>query len=159
MRWVARHEHPDLILVGAQSITSEGTVLNKIGTKLLSQVASEEKIPFYVATSLLKYNPDTVFGLSERIEMRDPSELIKDWTDAPKELKVLNPGFEMIERNAITGLITEKGIFPPGEVHLLFMQAFPELFKVCRKYNEEEMDLSQFGSNASIKSHNEILRK
>ena len=57
MRWVSRNMEVDLMIIGADAITSEGTVLNKIGSRLLALVANEEHIPLYVATPLLKYNP------------------------------------------------------------------------------------------------------
>ncbi|GAH00234.1 unnamed protein product, partial [marine sediment metagenome] len=63
MRWAVNHFEVDLILIGADSITSEGTVLNKIGSRLLALVAHEEHVLFYVASPLLKYNPETLFGL------------------------------------------------------------------------------------------------
>ena len=56
MRWAVNHYEVNLILIGADSVTSEGTVLNKIGSRLLALVAHEEHVPFYVATPLLKYN-------------------------------------------------------------------------------------------------------
>ena len=34
MRWAVNHFEVDLIIIGADSITSEGTVLNKIGSRL-----------------------------------------------------------------------------------------------------------------------------
>jgi ribose 1,5-bisphosphate isomerase len=124
MRWVVNHFEVDLILIGADSITSEGTVLNKIGSRLLALVAHEEHVPFYVASPLLKYNPQTSFGILEKIEMRDPKEI---WEDAPKNLKILNPGFETVARRYIDGLITEAGIFASSHVHYHFSKLYPEL--------------------------------
>ena len=98
-----------MILIGADSLTAKGTVLNKIGSRLLALVAREMHVPFYVATPLLKYNPDSVFGTLEKIEMRDYSEI---WPEKPDNLEILNPAFETISRRYIDGLITEAGIFP-----------------------------------------------
>ena len=41
MRWAVNHYEVNLILIGADSVTSEGTVLNKIGSRLLALVAHE----------------------------------------------------------------------------------------------------------------------
>jgi ribose 1,5-bisphosphate isomerase len=41
MRWAVNNYEVDLILIGADSVTSEGTVLNKIGSRLLALVAHE----------------------------------------------------------------------------------------------------------------------
>jgi ribose 1,5-bisphosphate isomerase len=124
MRWVVNHFEVDLILVGADSITSEGTVLNKIGTRLLALVAHEEHVPFYVASPLLKYNPKTNFGMLEKIEMRDPNEI---WNFDHRNLRILNPAFETVSRRYIDGLITEAGIFASSHVPYYFNKLYPEL--------------------------------
>jgi len=124
MRWAVKHFEVDLILIGADSITSEGTVLNKIGSRLLALVAHEENIPFYVASTLLKYNPETNLGILEKIEMRDPKEI---WVNAPKEIEILNPAFETVRRRYIDGLITEAGIFASSHVPNYFAKVYPDM--------------------------------
>jgi len=124
MRWAVNHFEVDLILIGADSITSEGTVLNKIGSRLLALVAHEEHVPFYVASPLLKYNPQTSFGILEKIEMRDSQEI---WENAPKGLTILNPAFETVSRRYIDGLLTEAGLFASSHVHYYFSKLYPEL--------------------------------
>jgi len=125
MRWAIKHFQVDLILIGADSITSEGTVLNKIGSRLLALVAHEENIPFYVASPLLKYNPETNLGTLEKIEMRDAKEI---WENPPKgRLQILNPAFETIRRRYIDGLITEAGIFASSHVPNYFAKLYPEM--------------------------------
>jgi len=124
MRWAVRHYQVDLILIGADSITSEGTIINKIGSRLLALVAHEEHVPFYVASPLLKYNPETNLGLLETIEMRDPQEI---WENPPEGIKILNPAFETVSRRYIDGLITEAGIFASSHVPNYFAKTYPEM--------------------------------
>ncbi|MFX0076153.1 MAG: translation initiation factor eIF-2B [Candidatus Hermodarchaeota archaeon] len=124
MRWAVNHYEVNLILIGADSVTSEGTVLNKIGSRLLALVAHEEHVPFYVATPLLKYNPQTSFGVIEKIEMRETSEI---WENPPKGLEILNPAFETVSRRYIDGLITEAGIFASSHVHTYFTKLYPDM--------------------------------
>lgn len=124
MRWAVNHFEVDVIMIGADSITSEGTVLNKIGSRLLALVAHEEHVPFYVASPLLKYNPQTSFGILEKIEMRNPKEV---WEDAPEDLTILNPAFETVSRRYIDGLITEAGIFASSHVHNYFAKLYPDM--------------------------------
>jgi ribose 1,5-bisphosphate isomerase len=124
MRWAVNHYEVNLILIGADSVTSEGTVLNKIGSRLLALVAHEEHVPFYVATPLLKYNPQTSFGVIEKIEMREASEI---WENPPKGLEILNPAFETVSRRYIDGLITEAGIFASSHVHTYFTKLYPDM--------------------------------
>ena len=124
MRWAVKHFEVDLILIGADSITSEGTVLNKIGSRLLALVAHEENVPFYVASPLLKYNPETNLGILEKIEMRDSKEI---WENAPNGLEILNPAFETVRRRYIDGLITEAGIFASSHVPNYFAKLYPDM--------------------------------
>ncbi len=124
MRWAVRHYQVDLILIGADSITSEGTIINKIGSRLLALVAHEEHVPLYVASPLLKYNPETNLGILEIIEMRDPQEI---WRDPPEGIEILNPAFETVSRRYIDGLITEVGIFASSHVSNYFEKFYPEM--------------------------------
>ncbi len=127
MRWAIKNYEADLILIGADAITSDGTVLNKIGSRLLALVAREEHIPFYVASPLLKYNPETVFGGWEKIDMRDGDEIWGKYEKRPKNIEVLNPAFETVARTYINALITEAGVFPPENVHWQFRERYPLL--------------------------------
>jgi len=124
MRWAVRHFQVDLILIGADSITSEGTIINKIGSRLLALVAHEEHVPFYVASPLLKYNPETNLGILEIIEMREPKEI---WKNPPEGIEILNPAFETVSRRYIDGLITEAGIFASSHVPNYFAKVYPEM--------------------------------
>lgn len=126
MRWAVSTYQVDLIIIGADSITSEGTVLNKIGSRLLALVAHEEHVPFYVASPLLKYQPLTTVGFLEEIETRASEEV---WKDPPKNLRVLNPAFETVSRRYIDGLITEAGIFASSHAHLYFSRLYPDLIE------------------------------
>jgi ribose 1,5-bisphosphate isomerase len=124
MRWAVKHFQVNLILIGADSITSEGTIINKIGSRLLALVAHEEHVPFYVASPLLKYNPETNLGMLETIEMRDPIEI---WENPPKDINVLNPAFETVSRRYIDALITEAGIFASSHVPNYFAKLYPDM--------------------------------
>jgi ribose 1,5-bisphosphate isomerase len=124
MRWAVKHFQVDLILIGADSITSEGTIINKIGSRLLALVAHEEHVPFYVASPLLKYNPETNLGILETIEMREPIEI---WENPPKGIKIINPAFETVSRRYIDALITEAGIFASSHVPNYFAKLYPEM--------------------------------
>ena len=138
MRWAAKNLDTDIMIIGADAVTSEGTVLNKIGSRLLALVAQEEHIPLYVATPLLKYNPGTAFGNYEKIEMRDNHEIWKDWENKPENLKFLNPAFETVNRLYISGVITEGGIFPSGQVHTNFQRIYPFLHEAYHLIENQE---------------------
>ncbi|OLS27804.1 MAG: Ribose 1,5-bisphosphate isomerase [Candidatus Heimdallarchaeota archaeon LC_2] len=125
MRWILKKASIDMIVIGMDAVTSQGTILNKIGSRLLSLAAKESDIPFYVAGSLLKFDSDTIFGMRTIIEMRDDTEITSDWIDAPSGLKLFNPAFESVSRDLIDALITEEGVFPPSIVHEIVRTTYP----------------------------------
>jgi ribose 1,5-bisphosphate isomerase len=103
----------DLVLVGADAITSEGNVINKIGTSMVSQVAREARTPFYVASMLLKFDPETVYGEYTVIEERDGREI---WAEPPEGLQIRNPAFDVTRREFIHGIVCEVGVLSPEAV-------------------------------------------
>jgi ribose 1,5-bisphosphate isomerase len=103
----------DLVLVGADAITSEGNVINKIGTSQVALAANEARVPFYVVTELLKFDPQTIHGDYEVIEERSISEV---WSEAPSGLLIRNPAFDVTRRDYIHGLICEEGVISPHTV-------------------------------------------
>ena len=132
MRWACKNEGVDIIFIGADAVTSEGTVMNKIGSRLLALVAEEENIPFYVATPLFKYNLGTLTGELEKIERRNVDELwsaqeCKHIGIRPDAVGILDPAFETVARKYIAGVITEIGLFPADHTHFMFEKKYPFL--------------------------------
>ena len=116
----------DFVVVGADAITSEGNVLNKIGTSMVALAAKEARTPFYVATDLLKFDPVTVLGSYERIEERSPKEV---WDSPPHGLIIRNPAFDVTRREFIHGIICEEGIIPPHSISELISRKYPWVFE------------------------------
>ncbi|MBI4739341.1 hypothetical protein HY772_07390 [Candidatus Woesearchaeota archaeon] len=100
----------DVFFIGADAITAEGYVINKIGSELLSFVANEYDIPVYVLSHSWKFDPQTVFGFEEPIEERYAQEV---WKDAPAGVAIHNYAFERIHPKYITAIISEFGIHAP----------------------------------------------
>ncbi len=115
----------DVVFVGADAITSEGNVINKIGTGGISVIASEARVPFYVVSELLKFDPETLGGGCEKIEQRNPAEV---WAEAPTQLKVKNPAFDVTPNRYIHGLICEEGVIPPQTVLEIMRKRYPWVF-------------------------------
>jgi ribose 1,5-bisphosphate isomerase len=111
----ARHymKEIDFVLVGSDAITSEGNVINKIGTSQVASAAWESRVPFYVVSTLLKFDPVTIHGAYEEIEERHVDEI---WSDPPEGLKIRNPAFDVTRRDYVHGLITEEGIISPHSI-------------------------------------------
>ncbi|MBK5133166.1 S-methyl-5-thioribose-1-phosphate isomerase [Candidatus Bathyarchaeota archaeon] len=116
----------DLVIVGSDAITSEGNVINKIGTSTIALIAREARKPFYVVSELLKFDPATICGNYEKIEERDPSEV---WKDAPKNLLFRNPAFDITRREFIHGVICEEGIIPPHSIFEVVNRKYEWIFK------------------------------
>ncbi len=116
----------DLVVVGADAITSEGNVVNKIGTSSIAVLANEARKPFYVVSELLKFDPETVYGAYERIEQRNPSEV---WKEAPEKLSVRNPAFDVTPSRYIHGLICEEGIIAPQSIVEAVHRMYPWVLK------------------------------
>jgi translation initiation factor 2B subunit (eIF-2B alpha/beta/delta family) len=91
----------DLILLGADAILKDG-VINKVGSRMISELAKIDKIPLYIIADSWKYSPHHV-----KIEERDFHEI---WQKAPKHIKIRNPAFEKVEKKYIAGIISELGI-------------------------------------------------
>jgi ribose 1,5-bisphosphate isomerase len=115
----------DLVIVGADAITSEGNVVNKIGTGSLAVLAHEARKPFYVVTELLKFDPETLGGECEKIEQRSPAEV---WADAPPKLVVRNPAFDVTPSRYIHGIVCEEGIIAPQSIVQVMRQRYPWVF-------------------------------
>jgi ribose 1,5-bisphosphate isomerase len=116
----------DLVVVGADAITSEGNIVNKVGTSGIAVLANEARKPFYVVSELLKFDPETLYGACERIEQRNPSEV---WNEAPEKLSVRNPAFDVTPSRYIHGLICEEGVIAPQSVVETVNRSHPWVLK------------------------------
>ncbi len=106
----------DAVIVGADRITLNGDVANKIGTYSLAINAKEHNIPFYVAAPLSTFDRNLENGEDIPIEERDPAEVTEGFgtRTAPNGVKVYSPAFDVTPNRFVTGIITEKGIiYPP----------------------------------------------
>ena len=100
----------DLMLIGADAITTEGKVINKIGSELYAEIANKYDIPVYACTDSWKFDTETIFGYEEEIEKRKGNEI---WKDPPKGVTINNFAFEKVNPSLITGIISELGIYKP----------------------------------------------
>ncbi len=102
----------DVVIVGADRITKNGDVANKIGTYSLSVLAKEHNIPFYVAAPTSTFDLETEKGEDIPIEIRSEDEVKKcgGCDIAPEKTKALNYSFDVTPAENITAIITEKGI-------------------------------------------------
>lgn len=102
----------DLIIVGADRVASNGDTANKIGTYMLSQIAKDFNVPFYIAAPISTIDFEIASREEIVIEERDSMEIthINGVRIAPEGIEVYNPAFDVTPNSNITGIITEKGI-------------------------------------------------
>ena len=115
----------DIVIVGADAITSEGNVVNKIGSSGIAVLAHEARVPFYVVSELLKFDPETLMGECEKIEQRSPAEV---WSEAPPKLTVRNPAFDVTPNRYIHGIVCEEGIIAPQSIVEVMRLRYPWVF-------------------------------
>jgi ribose 1,5-bisphosphate isomerase len=117
----------DLMLIGADAITVEGKVINKVGSELFAEIANKYDVPVYVCANSWKFDPETVFGFEEPIEKRYASEV---WKDAPRGVKIDNFAFEKMSPELITGVITELGIYKPQMLVDMIQKKYSWMFRI-----------------------------
>lgn len=105
----------DMVIFGADRITKNGDVANKIGSYSVAVLAKEHGIPVYVAAPLSTIDMSLSDGDEINIEERDKSEVreIFGAKIAPPEIETFNPAFDVTPHRFITGIITEVGILRP----------------------------------------------
>ena len=118
----------DMVIVGSDRLAANGDIANKIGTYTSALAAKANDIPFYVAAPMATVDRNCLTGKDIPIEERDQGEVaymtgkalssgkIESVRIAPEGSPCLNPAFDVTPAELITGIITEKGIFTPGEL-------------------------------------------
>ena len=107
-------------VVGADRIAANGDVANKIGTYSVAVLAHAHEIPFYVAAPFSTIDLQTPNGNGIPIEERNPSEVTQlhgSRAIAPAGISVWNPAFDVTPAHLVAGIITERGILKPHELH------------------------------------------
>ncbi|MCX8181215.1 MAG: S-methyl-5-thioribose-1-phosphate isomerase [Thermofilaceae archaeon] len=113
---VTQKERVDLVITGADRITSKGYVANKVGTYPLALVAKEHGVPFYVAAPTSTFDLSIEKGEEIPIELRPSEEvtLMFGKRITPEGVDAIYYAFDVTPPKLITGIITEKGVlYPP----------------------------------------------
>ncbi len=131
-----QHGLVDMVITGADRVTRNGDVANKIGTYLKALAAHDNRIPMYVAL------PSSTFDFALRdgvanipIEERDGAEVrymtgltesgdIASVRICPQATPARNWGFDVTPARLITQLICERGLCDATENGILSL--FPE---------------------------------
>jgi methylthioribose-1-phosphate isomerase len=126
-----QHGKVDMVIVGADRVTRRGDVANKVGTYLKALAARDNDVPFYAAvpTPTIDWEVDDALSgipIEERSgeELRvvrglDGSGRPASVSIAPESTAVANPAFDVTPAALVTGIITDRGVFPARETALL----------------------------------------
>jgi len=100
------------VVVGADRITENGDVINKIGTYTVAVLAREHRIPFFVAAPRSTFDLKTASGALVTIEERDPAEVVQmgGVRIAPAGVDVRNPAFDVTPGALVTAIVCETGV-------------------------------------------------
>jgi methylthioribose-1-phosphate isomerase len=111
----------NLAIVGTDRTVANGDVANKIGTYSLAVLCKENNVPFYVAAPLSSIDFTISSGDQIPIEERGAEEVthIFGTQIAPEGVRVRNIAFDVTPARYVTGIITEKGVFRPEDLHKL----------------------------------------
>jgi len=134
----------DLVIVGADAVTVNGAVVNKIGTSQLALIAHEARVNMLVAAETYKFAPRTIVGELIQIEERPPAEVLPD--DIARTLplvKVRNPVFDVTPAEYVDLIITEAGAIPPQMAYVIIrdylgwgIEEFHKTFEFNHRYDE-----------------------
>ncbi|MFA6977777.1 MAG: S-methyl-5-thioribose-1-phosphate isomerase [Ignavibacteriaceae bacterium] len=103
----------DIAITGADRITANGDIANKIGTYNLAVLCKYHEVPFYIAA------PSSTIDISISnyseipIELRSSKEItaINGNQITLESYPCYNPSFDVTPSELISGIITEKGLF------------------------------------------------
>ncbi|HEV7648095.1 MAG TPA: S-methyl-5-thioribose-1-phosphate isomerase [Actinophytocola sp.] len=102
----------DVVVVGADRITANGDVVNKIGTYPLALAAARARRPFVVAAPESTIDPAIASGLEVEIEVRDGEEVLA--IGGLPGTATLNYAFDVTPADLVTAIVTEDRVIRPA---------------------------------------------
>ena len=101
----------DWVIVGADRITANGDVANKIGTYSLAVLAKHHGMKVMVAAPTTTFDLTLDSGNTIPIEQRPMSEVtsLNGQPIAPEGCEAINPSFDVTPAELIDAIVTEKG--------------------------------------------------
>ncbi len=108
----------DVVITGADRITADGDVLNKIGTYGLAVLARHHGLRMMVVAPMSTVDMNATSASEIEIEER-PSDEITTWAGqrhAPQDIRVFNPVFDATPYALIDWIVTEQGVFQPAMI-------------------------------------------
>lgn len=109
--WLMKTGAIDWIIVGADRITANGDVANKIGTYSLAVLAQQHDVKLMVVAPTTTIDWGINQGDQIKIEERHQSELLPDcYLEEDSVVSAWNPVFDVTPVELITAIVTERGV-------------------------------------------------
>ena len=113
----------DLVIMGADAVTVNGAVVNKIGSSQVAHTAAEARVNVLIAAETYKFAPRTIIGELIRIEERAGSEVLADEISRSLPyVMVRNPAFDVTPAEYIDLIVTEAGAIPPQMAYIIIRE-------------------------------------
>lgn len=113
----------DIVVMGADAVTANGSVINKIGTSQIALCAHEARKNVIIAAETYKFSPRSLLGDLIEIEERSSCEVISDEIlKSYTHVSVKNPAFDVTPREYIDLICTEVGAIPPEMAYIIIKE-------------------------------------
>ncbi|KAG6832881.1 hypothetical protein H0H92_004765 [Tricholoma furcatifolium] len=108
------------VLLGAHSLSANGSVYSRAGTALVAMIARTHSVPVMVCCETYKFSEGVMldgFGKNELAPARfsQPTKHAKPLSTTPN-LEILNPLYDLTPPSSITAVVTEVGLIPPSSI-------------------------------------------
>ncbi|MFI9724309.1 S-methyl-5-thioribose-1-phosphate isomerase [Streptomyces sp. NPDC052396] len=114
----------DAVLIGADRVTADGSVANKVGSYPLAVLARYHHVPFVVVAPGTTVDFGTPDGSGVEVEQRPGHEVtefavpgdsgaLPSVPVAPLGTQVYNPAFDVTPPELVTAIVTENGVVSP----------------------------------------------
>ncbi len=111
------------VFFGADRVTANGDVANKVGSYMLALAAHANDVPVYSVFPISTVDLNLASGDLIPIEERDAEEVLglefQGERVTPAGAKARNPAFDVTPHHLLTGLVTDRGVvYPPFRENL-----------------------------------------
>lgn len=116
----------DKVVVGAEGIASNGALVAKVGTGLLSLVAKEARKRVFVIAPTMKFSYETIYGELLKLPEGGAELIVEREEEPPEGFTARVPLYEVAPPEYIDGIATEYGLIAPQAIPLLLRSIYGE---------------------------------
>jgi translation initiation factor eIF-2B subunit delta len=116
----------DKVVVGAEGIASNGALVAKVGTGLLSLVAKEARKRVFVIAPTMKFSYETIYGELLKLPEGGAELIVEREEEPPEGFTARVPLYEVAPPEYIDAIATEYGLIAPQAIPLLLRSIYGE---------------------------------